>query len=405
MVAPSHWSNKKNKDEMPSAGETPSTEKTSDRGKFPAAYPERPLTAKQLLSLAELKKLVLECVLMYKPNEPDARKRLRDVTGPPKQKRVYGGGCGKRNPLVYVLEHDEKEEEENERATEPPNVEHGENEFYFQADGACVVRMLHDSGCTYHAVDEMSKLVALMYDRKPCKGSYQCGGGGKVLILYRAKLPMKGYPGGYMKCKITKGMGRDVFSATQAACDGLEFHLGRNRKTDALDAYTYNEEVNVKLREERKGGLIMLDLIVANGEASMDYEAGDEINLSKAMLSKLSPKLRSVITHNRLAHEGDERIRKLILNGHTGLFFERLHRNCAVCNMAAQTIGGPKGPPGPKNVKEEPKELPPEFTHYCMDLVDSTVKSVRGFKYMLTVVEMTHRLKYSVNLKKKSDTR
>ena len=77
MVAPSHWSNKKNKDEMPSAGETPSTEKISDKGKFPAAYPERPLTAKLqdnilsmiglLIQIGQLKKMHLRLLLLLPP--------------------------------------------------------------------------------------------------------------------------------------------------------------------------------------------------------------------------------------------------------------------------------------------------------------------------------------------------
>ena len=135
---PCHWSNNKNKEEF-------------DRGMYPAMYPERPLTAKQIREIAALKKLVLECIMMLEPDEPDPLKRLRKITGKPKAKRVYGGSKGKhdRNPLVYVLNHDEYE-----RATEPPNVDSTESEFYYQADGSCVVRMLHDSGCTYHAVDE-----------------------------------------------------------------------------------------------------------------------------------------------------------------------------------------------------------------------------------------------------------
>ena len=66
-------------------------------------------------------------------------------------------------------------------------------------------------------------------------------------------------------------------------------------------------------------------------------------------------------------------------------------------NLAAQTISGPASIPREIHYLSA-------YTHFCMDLVDSTVKSVRGYKYALTIVEMKYRFKYVRLLKKKSHT-
>ena len=110
---------------------------------------------------------------------------------------------------------------------------------------------------------------------------------------------MAGYPKGKMAVKITEGMGRDVFSAPQAAMDDLDFNLSRNRKTGALAATTNSEDGTVHTQhEDRPGGLIFLNFVVENGQASLG-DPGEHCFLSRDVINRLSQTMQSVLTHNR----------------------------------------------------------------------------------------------------------
>ena len=370
--------------------------------------------------------------------ETDPRKRLRKRCGRPRKKFRPKG---KHKPLLYMYglerglkdqsseyqrkkkmhsqkwkrdhRNETRKEGKRERATHPPGKA-GFDYTYLMSDGSTHTQLLHDSGCSHHCIDSDSVLAELLEDKKPAKGHYLCGGGGEVRVTHTGYLPMKGYPSGKMKVKVTVGMGRDVFSATQAACDGFGFHL--SRKNGRLNAYMQSEDGTVyALYEESFGGLLHFDAVVKNGVVAISTTAESVCHLAKDCTKRMSPKMRSLVWKNRFCQEGDDKIRLLMKQGHKGIQFNRINRKCAVDNFSNQTIGGPKGktaskfaleenetPPTP--LPPEPKEKPPPHTHYVMDLVVSTVESVRGFKYCLTVVELTHRTKHSFMLKKKSHT-
>jgi len=370
--------------------------------------------------------------------ETDPRKRLRKRCGRPRKKFRPKG---KHKPLLYMYglerglkdqsseyqrkkkmhsqkwkrdhRNETRKEGKRERATHPPGKA-GFDYTYLMSDGSTHTQLLHDSGCSHHCIDSDSVLAELLEDKKPAKGHYLCGGGGEVRVTHTGHLPMKGYPSGKMKVKVTVGMGRDVFSATQAACDGFGFHL--SRKNGRLNAYMQSEDGTVyALYEESFGGLLHFDAVVKNGVVAISTTAESVCHLAKDCTKRMSPKMRSLVWKNRFCQEGDDKIRLLMKQGHKGIQFNRINRKCAVDNFSNQTIGGPKGktaskfaleenetPPTP--LPPEPKEKPPPHTHYVMDLVVSTVESVRGFKYCLTVVELTHRTKHSFMLKKKSHT-
>ena len=360
--------------------------------------------------------------------ELDPRKRLRLKVGrPAKPKRkkkhspklyMYAMGRGlnsrteshqKKKRLhkkLWKTQHRKRMRSDGvtEHATHPPTAEGFEASF--SLNGVSTHSVLHDSGCSHHCVDEKSPLYALVQNPKPTKGHYLCGGGGKVQVLYTGTLFVGGYPRGKMKVKVTSGMGRGVFSATQAACDGLGFNLSRNKKSKKLNAYMYTAEGSkLALREECFGGLLYFDVSVKDGKAKMTSPTCDKVFLAKDCTKRTSKTLRSLIWKNRLAQEGDDRIRLLMKQGHKGIQYQRLNRKCAVDNYSNQTIGGPKSNLTSVHLKNEfEKEKPKPHTHYVMDLVVSTVTSVRGYKYCLTVVELRHRIKYSIMLKKKKHT-
>ena len=300
-----------------------------------------------------------------------------------------------RHPTTQLLVFDDHEPIiENEQA-----ASHAPPQFAYALQEQKGVRMLHDSGCTHHAVDLDSELARYVYDFQSETSKYTCGGDSAVPIVGSGKLPMRGYPKGYCVVKLTRGMGRNVFSATQAAMDGMEFHLSRNQIDQSLQArMTSKNGPSFWLSEERPGGLLYFEVSFDRKGPSLGTTATLEWYLAKNVEPKLEAERRSVLWHNRLGHEGDEAIDSLVKAGHEGIFFnKKLKRKCVVENLSAQTVSGPtsKAP--------EPKELAP-YTHFCMDLVDSTVESIRGYKYALTIVEMSKRFKYVKLLKKKSHT-
>ena len=252
----------------------------------------------------------------------DPQVRLQNLVGkPPRQKRSK---CAvKKRPQMFMLDHHEAPLQE--RASEPPL---SEEESFLLADSEKASRFLHDSGCTHHAVDVDSPLFPLLYNLKPSKGHYLCGGGGEVKVLHTAKLKMPGYPKKFMRVKVTSGMGRNVFSATQAAVDGMEFSLSR-KPNGELNAFMKSANAKFPLYEERKGGLLYLDAPLSSPNACY---------LAKDCTKRTSNKLRSLIWKSRLCHEGDDSIKALERNGHTGIEFDRLHRTSAVENFSNQPL-------------------------------------------------------------------
>ena len=259
---------------------------------------------------------------------------------------------------------------------------------------------LHDSGCTHHAIDEQSILASLVYDFKPNRGHYKCGGGGTVDILGEGFLPMAGYPGDRMKVKVTSGMNRNVFSAPQAAVDGMCFYLGRT--AGVLDAQVYVPGFGpaYSLYEERAGGLLYLDVCHdSKAGPSLCVEKSHQWHIAKDIVSSLTPERQGVLWRSRLAFESDNAIASLVKSGHKGIKFKRTNGSCVVDNMASQTISGPH-----KKRDNGSESQPEPYTEFSMDLVDSTVKSVRGYKYGFTIVEMSKKVKYLILMKKKSHT-
>ena len=115
---------------------------------------------------------------------------------------------------------------------------------------------------------------------------------------------MKGYPGGKCKVKVTEGMGRNVFSATQAAVDGLDFHLSRNRIDGSLQARMASlTGPSFWLSEERKGGLLYFDVEITNQGPALGATATLEWYLAKNIEPQLHGEKKSVLWHDRLGHE------------------------------------------------------------------------------------------------------
>jgi hypothetical protein len=193
---------------------------------------------------------------------PSQSKEISGVTNaermpPPQIKEISGVTNAKPPPQIKEVcgvtnfKHQEK-------ATHPPETA-GFERTYLMSDGSSHAKILHDSGCSHHCIDSDSELYSLLVETKPAKGHYLCGGGGEVKATHTGLLSLEGYPGGKMKVKVTAGMGRDVFSATQAACDGFGFRLSRARKSGALNAYMESEGGSkFALYEESFGGLLNL---------------------------------------------------------------------------------------------------------------------------------------------------
>ena len=300
-------------------------------------------------STCDLSRWPVEKVLDLFNFENDPRKRLRARVGKPAPAKCPKG---KLKPVFLMLEHRKhlirrmvpktlnaierartrkrvnrrtnrmlRAEEERfgpieDMVTHPP-VENEHYAFTLE-NGTMAVSILHDSGCTAHAIDTESPLYRLLCGFKANKGRYMCGGGGTVQILGSAYLKLKNYPGGRMKVKVTSGMGRDVFSATQANYDGLNFKLSRHAN-GSLNAIAYDDHgYSCDLYEDRRGGLLFLDIIV-NGDSAALPSACEKMYLYKDVISHLPVSDKDLVWHNRLAHEGDDKILKLISDGATGI--------------------------------------------------------------------------------------
>ena len=262
-------------------------------------------------------------------------------------------------------------------------------------DGSILRPILHDNGCTYTAIDEQSPLYSLLTDIHPSTGKYKCGGGGKVQIMGDAVLPLQGYgSNNELPVKIVKGMGRDVFGANRSTLDGMYHTI--DRVDGVLNAHMTNKHthVNYPLYETKTAGLMFFDIWISDGQAYLIEEG--EWHLAKDCSKHVNGDKLSLLIHNRLLHESDKAINMLKDQGHKGLPFTSMDHKCLVDLMANQTISGPgRG-------STQYREFEP-YRHFCMDLVVSTVKSVRGYEYALTIVEMQFRVKIVELLKKKSD--